>query len=564
MPTIPTADNINRARLQPSTNVVQYRSDQVGRALEQAGHVVQRTAERVNNVMDEVADTHARGAIAELKRRQNQLTVGENGYARLLNGSATEPGVVQKYKELHDKEVADIAGKLSPAARNKFTGMATRASATYEAGVLTHIMRQDLNHRGQVYEDNVAVSAETASINYNNPQVLLEERANLDRTVAGYVAQNGLKDKAVIERTLQDARGKFHQSVINAYVENDQVHNAEAYFEAVKQEMTPERAKAVTNMMKPEVANRIGRDVSDKMFQMHLEGKSESDILEEQLKLTEGKPKETLSVANQLYKARVNALEEDRVKTGGALLLDAFNGAKGSGLTDARLREIDAQDPQLGLQIRNKMQAIQKRREADAGGGRAIKAARHTDMAVYGALAESIRNGENVTDEHLMQFADRLKESDVRGLMKLRVEQREAAGKYKIPTAILNAGMPKRANTPEEKNAYKGYVEEKLREWKDANPGKRPTPQEEKDIIRSASEEHVSVGFFNTTVGAYEAEGKKTYPKSFGSLMRGADDDDILSAYAYAQRVRARANKGERFTDAQLIALWQKRNKRTD
>lgn len=560
MATIPTADELGRLRHQPSTAVAQYRAGTAEGEMERAGHVVERTVERVNNVLDQTADTQARGALAELKRHQNQLTVGEDGYARLQNEAATSPGVVQKYDEMHKSTVESLGAKLNPLARKKFIGMAQRQAASFQAGLLTHIMREDLASRGAVYQANVDVAAETAGINYNNPQVLLEERANLDRTVANHVQKNGIKDPALVERTLQDARGKFHQSVINAYVENEQVHNAQAYFDAIKQEMTPERAKAVNNMLKPEIANQIGRNVSDKMYQMHLSGASESDILEEQLKLTEGKPKEALIVANQLYRARVNALDQDRTKASGSILLSAFNG--GPGMTDPRLRQIDMQDPQLGLQVREKLQAIQKRRAADAAAGDKTPA-RKTDMIVYGQLAERIREG-GATDEDIIQFADKLKDTDIKSLMSLRAQVNTQAGKYKINTALINAGMPRSANTTEEKQAYKGFVESKLQEWKEANPGKFPTPEEEKAIIRSATEEHVVIGrVWNSSVMAFEAGEKKTYPKSFGTLMKGASDDDILAAYAFTQQIRARRKKTDpNWTDAELVALWQKQNQR--
>lgn len=561
MPIIPTAEDISRQRITPGTAVAQYRGDQVGAALAQAGHVIERTAERTNAVLNDVAENHARGAVAELKRQQNLLTVGDDGYARLQNEAATAPGVVDKYMQLHGTAVNGIADKLSPLARQKFLGMSQRQASVFQAGLLTHSMREDLASRGKIYQANVDMSAETAGINYTNPQILLEEKTALHRTVADYAQRNGIKDPALTERLLQDATGKFHQSVINAYVEGDQVHRAEEYFNENKQEMAQERAQAVTNMLKPEVANRLGRDVSDKMFQMHLSGRSESEILDEQLKLTEGKPKETLTVAKQLYNARIDALEADRTKTGGALLIDAFNGVSGSGLSDPRLRQIDMQDPRLGLQIRSKLEAFRKKAEAGAGG----PADKMADMALYEELATSIRSGEMI-EGGLAQYIDRLPKTEVKGLMSLQASVNSQAGKQKINTALINAGAPKSANTKEEQRAYRGFVESKLQEWKDANPGKFLTPEDEKAVIRSASEEHVVVGrLWNSSVAAFEVGEKRTYPKSFGAAMKGASDDDILSAYAFAQQIRMRTTKDDRrYTDAELIALWQRRNKRTD
>lgn len=559
MPRLPTADEINRVSVRPSTDIVQYRDDQIGQAMEQAGHVVERTAERVYGVVDEVADNQARGALAELKRRQNLLTIGDGGYARLQNEDAIAPGVMQKYVDRHDAEVADVASKLSPMAKQRFLSMSVPQKAVFQAGFLKHAMREDLASRGKVYAANVEVSAETAGINYNNPEILLQERAALDKTVANYVQNNGIRDKALIERTLQEARGQFHQSVINAYLDEDQVHNAEAYFAGIKQEMTPERAKAVTNMLKPEVANRIGRDVADKMFQMHLAGDSESAILDEQLKLTEGKPKEALTVAKQLYNARTNALEADRVKQSGAILLSAFQGAPGSGVSDRRLREIDMQDPALGVRIRKQLQGF-----ANKAGEASSPRDKLASMTLYEELSNRIRDGELI-EGGLAQYIDRLPESKVNKLMTLQNSVRTTSGKQKLNTAFVNAGMPKSAKDKESQRAARGFMEERLQDWLDANPGKMLTPEDEKAIINSAGEEFVQVrrGWLDKTISAYEAPGRTAYPKNLDTLMKGASEDDKIAAYATIQKVRSLVKPGDRrFSDAEIIDIWKQDNGR--
>lgn len=559
MPTLPNPDAIQRVGVNPSTAIAQYDETQVGGAMAHAGHVIERTAERTNQIVDNIADTQARGAIAELKRQQNQLTIGDDGYARLQNEAALAPGVTQKYIDLHKTAADGISAKLSPLARQKFGMMAQRQSQVFQAGLLTHQMREDLASQGAVYKANVEASAETAGINYNDPNILLEEKTQLQKTVANYAAKSGFKDKALIERTYQDAIGRFHQSVINAYVDADQVHKAEEYFKENKQEMTPERAQAVDNMLKPEMANRIGREVSDTMFQMHLEGKSESAILDEQLKLTNGKPSQALTVSKQLYAQRVNALEADRVKASGGILLDAFNGVKGAGLTDPRLKEIDQQDPSLGLRVRKQLEALAKK----TGEGNS-STDKMNNAQLFSQLTDTIRNGE-MPEGGLMQYIDRLPDKDIRRLQAMQNSVDTAAGKYKIPPALVNAAMPKSANTAPEKAAFKGFIESRLQEWKDANPSKTPTTDEVKDILNSASEEHVVVRslWVNGTTSAFEAGDKSTYPKSFGQQMKGYSDDDILSAYAFAQQIRARMTRADRkYSDAEIIALWQKRNPR--
>ena len=573
MPTLPSADQIRLNTPQAATGIVSVDATAVPNAMARTGQVVERTAERVQNYLDRTAEMHANDALVELKRRQNQLTVGENGYARLQNGAATEPGVYNKYTGMFDRESADLASKLSPQARRKFEAGAKQQRTQYEAGFLTHVMREDLNHRGEVYKANIAVAGETMGLNYNNPEAIIRERANIDKTVAKYVADNGIKDQAIIERMLQDARGIGHRSVIEAYVGNGQASDAEAYYKAFKQEMLPETAKAIQNMLKPEVANQIGRDLSDKLFQMHMEGKSEVEIFNEKLRMTEGRGREVIQATDALYADRVKAIEVDRAKIGGDLLVGAWNGS--TSFNDPRLREIDATDPVLGAKLRQQIFSIQKR-NAGAGGGpggaAAAKVPTQVAMAEYAELVEAIRTTDNPDDKALVTAAivnsGSLTRGEVKQLlaMQSRVEQdadkaMSAASRARIPAALVNASMPKSADNMEKKTAYRGFVEQKLFEWKEANPGRIPDYKEQQAILASASEEHVVVGrVWNSEREAYRLDGGvKSYPRSFANMLPGRDDDDIVEAYAYVQNFKSKLPKGVPVpSDAEIIVRWER------
>lgn len=569
MPTLPSADQIRLSTPQAATGIVSVDATAVPSALARTGQVIERTAERVQNYLDRTAELHANDALIELKRRQNQLTVGENGYARLQNGAATEEGVYNKYTGMFDRETADLASKLSPQARRKFEMGAKQQRTQYEAGFLTHVMREDLNHRGEVYKANIAVAGETMGLNFNNPEAIIRERASIDRTVAQYVADNGIKDQAIIERMLQDARGIGHRSVIEAYVENGQASDAEAYYKAFKQEMLPETAKSIQNMLKPEVANQVGRDLSDKLFQMHMDGKSEVEIFNEKLRMTEGRGREVIQATDALYAARVKALEVDRAKIGGDLLVGAWNGS--TSFNDPRLREIDASDPVLGAQLRQQIFAIQKR-NAGVGGGVEARVPTQVAMAEYAELVEAIRTTDNPEDKALVTSAivnsGSLTRAEVKQLlaMQSRVEQdadkaMSAASRARIPAALVNASMPKSADNTERKTAYRGFVEQKLFEWKEANPGRVPDYREQQAILASAAEEHVVVGrVWNSEREAYRlASGVKSYPRSFANMLPGRDDDDILEAYAYVQNFKAKLPKGAPVpSDAELIVRWER------
>ena len=563
MARLPSPDQIQRQDFQVQRGVVSGDLTAGARALQGLGQSVQRGADTIDKYMDETAELHARDAAIQLKRKQNELAIGEGGYAQLRNGAATEEGVLTRYQSLNKQAADSLSQGLSSRAKQKFARMAESSSVDFQAGILTHIMREDLNHRGEVYKAQVAVSGETMGLNYNNPDAIARGRSEIDATVAEYVQKNGIKDPSLRERMLQDARGAGHKQVVNGYIQAGRARDAQEYFKSVEQEMTPETRKAVDNMLKPQVAHEVGKDVAGQMFDMHMNGATESEIFEEKLKLTDGMSPETIRAADQIYNGQVKAREADRVNRSGEILLSFYNGEGGSGANDPRLREIDAADPTFGVQIREKMDAIQRRRLAAAKAARAGEPDAPSNMALYAELTESIRAG-NETPQSIAQYAGTFKDTEIKSLLNLRASSETAAGKYKINTALINAGMPKSADDAERKAAYKGYVEQKLQEWKDNNPGKVPTPSEERAIIASASAEHVEVGrIWNSKVEAYRADGRKTYPKSMETMLPNANEDQLVSAYSYLQNIRSRLTKDDPpISDAEIIRLWQERHNR--
>lgn len=560
MPILPNPDEIPRQRLQPSTGIVRVEAGQVGQAMQQAGYLVERTADRVQNFADQTAALHAQDALVALKRQKNQMTVGQDGYATLQNAAATQPGVFKKYQDRFDEAATGIAAGLSPMARQKFESAARGMKNEFEAGFLSHALREDLNHRGEVYKARIQVAAETMGINYNNPEALLREKTNIDRTVAQYVADNGIKDEAVIERMLQDARGTGHEQVVNAYINEGSANSANSYFEAVKDQMLPEKAQALRNMLKPEMANQVGRDISGKLFQMHMEGRPENEIFEEKLRLTEGKSIEAIRATDMLYDDRVRALDKDRSRQGGAILIRAWNGE--NVMSDPQLRQIDSTDPVFGAQLRSQIHTIQRREAAAAKGDASARMPDEISTANYGLLYDAIRNGDLVDDGEIAHQAALagLNKSDMKSLLSLNKERGNKSASFKISTELINAGIPKSARGNKEKtDAYKGFVMRSLQDWKAQNPNKTPTPEEQRAIVNSASEEHIEVGrFWNSKSEAYQAEGKTTYPRAFGLKLPGYSEDEILEAYSAVQQARAAMDKNDRnYTDAELIEVWK-------
>jgi len=556
MPRMPSAIDITRETPQPNTSIAQYQPGQAEVAMQQAGNVVESTAWRVNHWVAETNELHAQDALLQLKRASNDLVVGDNGYAKLQNGAATAPGVIQDYEGRFDANVASIGEGLNPQARQMFERAAKNSKVAFSAGLLEHAMREDLNHRGAVFKATIETAADTIAQGYNNPITVRRELAGIDGAVASYIEKNGITDKALQQKLRTDALSQGHLAVIDGYIQNNQPAIARDYLNEVKGDMSPDAVKKVNRALEPQIETQEGRDIADRLFSMHVAGKSESSIFDEKLKLTEGKDLNVMRIADSIYNARVRAREEDRRNTGGNIILGGVQKTLAMNLQSQELKDLEASDPELAKKVRNQLIAL-----SNGEAGKNSDKPTFAGMQLYAELADRIDNSDTPpTRGQIASYFGMLPMQQVNGLLSRLDSRGKAASNAKIDPDLVNLGMPKSAKDTRAKMAFRGFVENKLDEWKAQNPGKVPTLEDKHNIILSASEDHVNVGkIWNSTVEAYKAEQGQSYPKSFGSLMKGYDDDDILAAYAHAQRVR-RSVPNRRFTDAELIRAWEIQN----
>lgn len=104
---------------------------------------------------------------------------------------------------------------------------------------------------------------------------------------------------------------------------------------------------------------------------------------------------------------------------------------------------------------------------------------------------------------------------------------------------ILQDNIPKdllKSSRKDERDAFIAIMAEKQTEWIKANPGKKPTSAVYSELARSANEEWVSIGLWNSTEKAYKVRASgdlNAVPKTFYNGMKaaGASDDEIIQAW---------------------------------
>ena len=560
MPVLPTAIDITRAPARPSAAVAQYNPGAVEEATARLGHTITRTADAVVDIQHRIAKLHAQDALLDLKRAHNELTYGENGYARLQNGAAAAPGVYKKYEDLHRAAASKFAEKLNPLARQYFEVEAKDLGDNFQAGFLRHAMSEEIKHRGAVFKSSIDVSAQTAALNYNNPEVLAREKTSRDKLLANYFAENipgnDEGDQKLRLSIMHSVHGEAHEAVVRAMLLNDKVQDAKEYLTANKDEMSSDRFQALQGAMKSEVEADEARDIATEMYNMRVKGASEIQIQQRKLELTKGKSSTTSNFVDNVYGDLVRARETDERRAVGSLLLEAANG--GLSPKDPRLLDLRIKNPALALQVQNAM----NKQAGGKGSG-----SKMTDMALYADIADKIRTGEAVDANDIYGYAGGgLSNADAEKLVGMLEKRNTAAGKFKISSVLIKANKPKSASGNKDRDAaYAGFVESQLAEWKEQNPGKIPTRQEQVEIVQSASEEYVAVdkGWFSrdVTEEAYRMDDfSKAYPKRYDGILKGWDPELKASAFAAYKKFRAQYPTSKR-TEAEFLVEYEKRIK---
>lgn len=533
MPVLPTAVDITRAPARPSSAVAQYNPGAVEEATARLGHTITRTADAVVDIQHRIARLHAQDALLELKRAHNELTYGENGYARLQNGAAAGPGVYKKYEDLHRAAASKFAEKLNPLARQYFEVEAKDLGDNFQAGFLRHAMSEEIKHRGAVFKSSIDVSAQTAALNYNNPEVLAREKTSRDKLLADYFAENipgnDEGDQKLRLSIMHSVHGEAHEAVVRAMLLNDKVQDAKEYLNANKDEMSSDRFQALQGAMKSTVEADEARDIAIEMYNMRVRGASELQIQQRKMELTRGKSPAMANYTENQYGDLVRAAEKDERQAMGSLLMEAANG--GLSPKDPRLLDLRVKNPALALKVQNAM----NKQAGGKGSGSKL-----TDMALYADIADKIRTGKAVDANDIYGYAGGgLSNADAKKLVGMLEKRDTAAGKFKISSVLIKANKPKSASGNKERDAaYAGFVESQLAEWKEQNPGKIPTRKEQLEIVQSASEEYVGVDhgvlWRDTTEESYRMENfNNIYPKRYDKIEGLKDLGPNQKVYIY-------------------------------
>lgn len=580
MPQLPDPNALNRLSVQPSSSVATYRGGQVGDALEKLGGVV---ANQGNNLQytvarqqDHLDKMRVQDALNQLEQHQQEMTLGENGYKRKMGGDVLTPDYHKQHVSAFDTAVMGLATKLTPQQRLLFEQNAKQQRVQFQAGMMQHAIGESVKYEDQVYQNTITATQNAAATTWQDPKAIEAAVIKANVATADRLDRLGMKDPTIRAVQQKEVEGGVHSAVILAAINNDNAGYAKSYYDANKEFMTPQQRKAVEGQIKPATDFARGRDLGTEAFKMLQSGKSPVDV--EAYLVSKADTPGIHQQAQSIYGQLTQAVKvQDENAKGSIIEKFSVNGANTAAMNSImNSPEYRALTPEqrgpVAEYMRKNAQATSEHYRVLNDRANAKKA---EDPKVYAAFLDTLESPEftSMSRAQIYAMSPQIGAPLVKQLLAEQKARVSGIASAKIDTDLINASLPASADTKEKVYAFKGMVESKFQEWKEINK-QVPTQEQQKEILRSASEKYVEAGryFWTNEREAYLldrntrqlAPGEKhlnAVPATFYTQAKGVFGDDIAKmedAYAQVSGLRelARVMKRQVPTEAEALAWY--------
>jgi hypothetical protein len=189
------------------------------------------------------------------------------------------------------------------------------------------------------------------------------------------------------------------------------------------------------------------------------------------------------------------------------------------------------------------------------------------DPKVFAAFMDTLDSPEftSMTRQQLYALSPTIGAPLVKQLLAEQKSRIAGVASAKIDPDLINASIPASAQGNKEKTqAYKGMVESRFQEWKETNKA-APNLEQQKEILRSASEVYIEAGrFFGTNEREAYAltPGRASYPAAFAgraAAVVGNDPARLADAWGFVSGLQqlARIKKMKVIpTEAEALAEY--------
>jgi hypothetical protein len=548
MPKLPDITSSARQGLSSSGGIVGYQSDfggaeakarglmALGSGLAQFGQALDREQEKQDHIV-------AEDAFTQLRARQLDLTAGEeSGYDNVRGEAAIKRPLLKEWSDKFAEASSQVGGALqNDRQRELYKQRADIAGLQFKEGLLSHLARENKVYSKQVFEGTLDIEQRFVAANFDQPNAvgLSIERA---RAAVNTQAEAEKWPKAYRDAVELKAIGTLHTTVIDQAIVSGNAKGAAEYLKANRDNLTAEQLKSVESKLKPATDWQAGKGLATQAWARLQAGEKPTDV-EAWIVEKSTNPQEHAAAQSMLTQLQQASDRQDREQRGG--IVETFSATP----TRATMNQLLQSDDFLSLKPEQRGAVAEYLRHQVETNERTRQAERWQSPQMFSKFMDTLEdpNFATKTRADLYSLAPDLGPAMTSKLLAEHKALTEGIRKFQIDKDIIGAGVPQKllkATSESEKaqlKSFMGIVESGLHDWKRDNPGKTPSLDEQKAIVRSANKEYVDFsGWYNSTVPAYKVTEKmKAVPKDF-----------VDGARAWA------AKNKKPITDAMIIEKW--------
>lgn len=568
MAILPNPEELTRVAPRPSRTVAGYQPGIEAEANTQLGNKITALAEAETQRLDAImADD------AETKLMAKELELQQE-YSQIKGEGVLKPDFHQSFQDKYKAYKEEISRGLStPAQRNRFETTAGRRAVGFDAHRVSYAMGEAERFKGVQHESRIKVLTDTAIAQYANPAAIAAANLQLNDEIVKWGVEQGMSDPDIAAAYSKKVNGNFYSALIEKALANDAVSTANILYAASSSMLSQEQDSSISRRLKIGNAFAIGGTLVEEAKAALDKGVPLEQVEMDLVKKAKTHGAEAYQAAQVMFGNVLQARDrETKENYGRTMLLYEKLGSKASLLPQIMKSEEfsrlspSAQENVINAIKMDNRQDISDARSASAERRAAInfsqgqadrkeeKALRDEQkrlnspemMAKFNAIISDRKGLKALSEEALWGMTKDIGLDKVRLLAAEHAKLNKGVASVKLDPALVKQGMPPEGfKNKQTAAAYEGTVKTLTMEWEAQNPGKKPTLEESKAIIRAANTEYnISSKWFNNDYTMYDEPPTK--------------EKHAAEAAAKRDIIRDAALKGKTLTTKQIDEIYVK------
>jgi hypothetical protein len=575
MPQLPSAADYGLRTPSPSRGVSQADPNPMGRVLSGLGTDLSRMAEEEAQKLDEVA---AQNALNRLEQEKMRMTYDpKDGFLNVQGTGILERPLLREIPEAFTKQIEAISATLkTPNQQALFRKHAATASTSLQRDLFRHVAVETEKAKSETAKATLELGQRGVENDPSRLEGFLDQAKKIVNSEAQRTNMSPEARKLMDESVTTDLVSR----AVKGYLAGENPNTAAAqevvrrYEDVLPKAFVEEARKNVSNRER----NVIATELSESLFSAYRDGGMPLTKAGEVL-ATYGKDDEKLRAeTRRLFFDRVQELNLEREEKKGVVLEKFIGNPTGKNWqamqNSDEFRSLDSERKvAVTGYVKNYFEHEDMRRRGLLSEARAEESRKYNSpdaWATYYNLAGESEKLAKLTPNQVKSLYTEIGPEKVGHLLAEQARVVKYGASQKITPAIINAaignapGLIGNEDSVKKKRAVVlGMVEENLSKWKDQNPGKMLTQQDEELVVGNVMRSYVQegVGRFGGDVSTPVWEmSKKTswYPVLRGSLPPLSVSKAVPPDFA-KEMVAAYPN----ITTEQLHAMWNTQVKKT-